>query len=329
MTRFGGLLRNDGDIDAAEAAAWLAQHHLGSLDEVASQTWRDEDVAHAIAFARALAMWDRVGSEAPRSVRELSGRRTAAAVPDAPKGPCSRRMFLQAACAVAAVGVVAAGTTATRAYAWDSETTAVGESKTIRLPAGGVVALNTDSRLSWRVSSTERTFWIERGEVALSLPKGPDAVFHGDGRMVILSAGRFNARARGGALDLLVQKGMARVAGQAGSMQGSTIDARSGATSLLVSSDGAIVRRADADQVDRVTAWQHREILFRDATLGSAVEEYNRFLVRKIVIVDRELASIPVGGRFVTSDPTAFLDAVSTGLDIRVSRSPTAYLLTR
>ena len=179
------------------------------------------------------------------------------------------------------------------------------------------------------MSSTERTFWIERGEVALSLPKGPDAVFHGDGRMVVLSAGRFNVRARGGALDLLVQKGVARVAGEAGSMPGSTIDARSGATSLLVSSDGAIVRRADADQVDRVTAWQHQEILFRDATLGSAVEEYNRFLVRKIVIVDRELASIPVGGRFVTSDPTAFLDAVSTGLDIRVSRSPTAYLLTR
>ncbi|KQO07831.1 hypothetical protein [Sphingomonas sp. Leaf242] len=118
MTRFGGLFRNDADVDAAEAAAWLAQHRLGTLDEVAFKTWRDEDVAHAIAFARALAMWDRVGSEAPRSVRELSGRRTAALVPAAPKGPCSRRMFLQAACAVAAVGVVAAGTTATRAYAW-------------------------------------------------------------------------------------------------------------------------------------------------------------------------------------------------------------------
>ena len=175
------------------------------------------------------------------------------------------------------------------------------------------------------MSGTERTFWIERGEVALDLPNGPDAVMHGDGRSVMLSAGRFNVRARGEALDLLVQQGVARVAGRSGS----AIDARGGATSVLVSSEAAVVRPADTDQVDRITAWQRREILFLDATLGSAVEEYNRFLARKIVIVDRELASIPVGGRFVTNDPTAFLAAVSTGLNIRVSRSPTAYLLTR
>ncbi len=321
MTRFRDLLRDDADVAAAEAAAWLAQYRLGTLDEIAFETWRNADVAHAIAFARALAMWDSVGDDAPRSVRAP----LATPASDAPRGACSRRTFLQAACALATVGVVAAGTTATRAYAWESATTAVGANKTIHLPAGGVVVLNTDSRLSWRVSRTERSFWIDRGEVALHLPNGPDAVFHGDGRTVILSAGRFNVRARGGALDLLVQNGSARVVEQAGS----TIDARGGATSLLVSSDGAIVRPADADQVDRVTAWQRREILFRDATLGSAVEEYNRFLIRKIIIVDRELASIPVGGRFVTSDPTAFLDAVSTGLNIRVSRSPTAYLLTR
>ncbi|TCM04764.1 FecR domain-containing protein [Sphingomonas sp. PP-CC-3G-468] len=317
MTRFGGLISNDADVDAAEAATWLAQHRLGTLDEVAFEAWRDGNVAHAIAFARALAMWDSVDID-------TSYDPSASAVPEA-SSIRSRRSFLRAACAVAAVGVVAAGATATRAYAWESETTALGESKTIRLSGGGSVALNTDSRLSWRVSDSQRTFWIERGEIALELPSGPDAVLHDDSSTVLLSAGRFNIRARGEALDILVQRGEARIAGRSGS----AIDARSGAKSLLVSSDTVVGRSADADQVDRVTAWQHREILFRDATLGSAVEEYNRFLVRKIVIVDRELASIPVGGRFVTSDPTAFLNAVSTGLNIRVSRSATAYLLTR
>lgn len=320
MTRFDRLLQNaadiDADIDAAEAAGWLARHRLGTLDEAAFDAWRDSDVAHAIAFARALAVWESIDAA------EVSGSRTDARFPGS---RCSRRGFVQATCAMLAVGVVAAGTTATRAYAWQSAATAVGESRTIHLPDGSAIILNTDSRLSWRVSGRERTFWIEHGEVALALGNGPDAALHVDRRTVTLSPGHFNLRLRGDALDLLALRGQARVPGQTAAV----VATKGAAASMLFSSSGAIIRPADAGVVDRITAWQHREILFRDATLGSAVEDYNRFLVDKIVIVDRELANIPVGGRFVTSDPTAFLAAVSTGLNIRVSRTETAYLLTR
>uniref|UniRef100_UPI0035CA41B9 FecR family protein n=1 Tax=uncultured Sphingomonas sp. TaxID=158754 RepID=UPI0035CA41B9 len=319
MTRIGGFFAvNAADTDAAEAAAWLAQHTLGTIDEAAFRAWRDSDVAHAIAFARALAMWDGVDAAALAAMR--AGERPVLAAP-----AVSRRHFLQAASAVLAVGIVAAGTTATRAYAWSSASTSLGQNKRIRLPDGSAAALNTDSRLSWRFSASERTLWIERGEVALDLRQGPAAIVHGDERAVRLSEGRFNVRLRGEALDLLVESGRARVVGRSGP----SIDARSGISSVLVSQDAAVVRRANGEQVDGITAWQRDEILFQDATLGSAVEEYNRFLPRKIVIVDRELASIPVGGRFTTSDPTAFLHAVSSGLNVRVSQSPTAYLLTR
>lgn len=316
MTRIGDRFAvNAADADAA---AWLAQYKLGTIDERAFETWRDGDVAHAMAFARALAMWDSVDGSALAAVRAgIPPARSALIV--------SRRQFLQAASAVMAVGIVASATTATRAYAWSSASTTLGQNKRIRLPDGSAASLNTDSRLSWRFSDSERTLWIERGEVALDLRHGPDAVVHGENRAVHLSEGRFNARLRGEALDLLVESGRARVVGHPGPL----IDARGGVSSVLVSPDASVVRRANAAQVDGITAWQHNEILFQDATLGSAVEEYNRFLPRKIVIVDRELASIPVGGRFVTSDPTAFLHAISSGLNIRVSQSPTAYLLTR
>ncbi|MGU3391144.1 FecR family protein [Sphingomonas sp. M1A8_2b] len=315
MTRFGRPIENAADIDAAEAAGWLARHRLGTLDEAAFHAWRDSDVAHAVAFARALAMWESVDDGLSASTTQARSVGSA----------CSRRGFVQASFAMLAVGVIAGGMTATRAYAWKSAATAVGESRTIRLPDGSTAILNTDSRLSWRVSDTERTFWIEHGEVALNLGKGPDAELHDDHRTVMLTAGRFNLRIRSDALDLLVLSGHARSPGKAGS-----IDAAAGAaSSMLLSSSGAIVRPADVGVVDRITAWQHQEILFRDATLGSAVEDYNRFLVDKIVIVDRDLANIPVGGRFVTTDPTAFLNAVSAGLNIRVSRTETGYLLTR
>nr|WP_246426284.1 FecR domain-containing protein [Sphingomonas kyeonggiensis] len=241
----------------------------------------------------------------------------------------SRRNFLRtAAVATVAGGIIAGGVTTTRAYAWSSASTEVGENKRIRLSDGSVAALNTNSRLSWRFSASERTFWIERGEVALDLSAGAEAVVRGDDRLVFLSQGRFNMRRRDAALDLLVLAGTARVNGDKG-VPGMIVDTRKGASSVLISQSDAVVRLANAEQVDGITAWRHNEILFQDATLGSAVEEYNRFLTRKIVIVDRELSSIPVGGRFTTTDPDPFLQAVSTSLNVHVSRSPTAYLLTR
>ena len=316
MTRTGGQAR-DRDTDA-QAALWLARHKLDTIDVAAFEAWRARDIAHAVAFARALALWESVDRALPA---------TLAPPPAAVRAPrLQRRQFLQAASAVLAVGLVAIGTGTTRAYAWSSAATRLGENRTIALPDGSAVALNTDSRLSWRFSGTERSFWIERGEIALDLRAGPAATLHGEQSAVLLSGGQFNARLRGEALDLLVQRGRAQVAGDPAAPQ---VEASKGVSSMLVSAGTAVIRPADADQVESITAWQKHEILFLDATLGSAVDEYNRFLPRKIVIVDRELANIPVGGRFVTSNPDAFLHAVATGLNVRVSQSPTAYLLTR
>ncbi|RDE05586.1 FecR family protein [Sphingomonas aracearum] len=301
------------DTAAAQAATWLARYQLGTLDEAAFDAWRTADPAHAVAFARAWAMWDRFEAQ-PAS----------AAQPPLPVRP-ARRELLRAACAVLAVGIVAAGTSVTRAYAWSSATTALGENKRLRLPDGSMAALNTDSRLSWRFSDRERTFWVERGEVSFALRDGPRAIVQDDGKAIRLSPGRFNLRRRSEAVDLLVLAGSASVTDAGGRL----VRADPRLPSLLVSQSTAVVRPATSEQVAGTIAWQSGEILFQDATLGSAVEEYNRFLTRKIVIVDRELASIPVGGRFTSTDPTAFLRAISAGLGVRVSQSNSAYLLTR
>lgn len=316
MTRGAGESRaSAADVVDAQAAFFVAQYRLGTIDEAAFQAWRSRAPAHAIAFARTLAMLENLEDVLAADARRVSA-------------PMARRTLLRAAAAAVAIGVVGGGITTGRAYAWSTAATALGESRTVRLSDGSVAALNTDSRLSWRFSDSARCLWVERGEIALNLRPGAAAIVHGGGRGVMLSEGRFNLRRRDAALDLLVLAGRAEVRRE-GAAGGAIVDSRHGTRSLLVSKEAAIARVADAAQVDGITAWQRNEILFQDATLGSAVEEYNRFLPRKIVIVDRELASIPVGGRFTTTDPTAFLKAVTTGLNVRVSESSTAYLLTR
>lgn len=306
----------DGEPAAAEAALWLARHVLGTIDVERFEAWRARDPAHAVAFARALATWesiDRIDEPATPALQTPS-----------------RRMLLRAA-GVGAVAVLAAGGMTGRAYAWSTATTRIGENRKVRLPDGSMAALNTDSALSWRFSESERSFWIGRGEIAIDLREGPQAIMHNDGRKTLLSPGRFNARLRGDTLDLLVLRGEAKIAptgeGKAAVHgQPAMADAYQ---SLLLSSDTTLVRPTSRAQIASMIAWQQGEILFLDATLGTAVEEYNRFLTRKIVIVDPELGAIPVGGRFTSSNPTAFLHAVSAGLGVKVSSSGNDYLLTR
>jgi transmembrane sensor len=323
MTLFGRDMRGarapSGDPLADDAALWLARHQLGTIDAEAFEAWRGQNPAHAIAFARALAAWERFdGGETAEDVDVGVSARHMPGV--------SRREWLRAAGVVLAVGVAGGGALTGRAYAWSTETTAIGESKAVRLPDGSVARLNTDSRLSWRFSPGERSLWIERGEVALRLGAGPEPMLHGENRIVRLSPGQYNARLRNDALDLLVLAGSARV-------DQHEVEARKGIEAafptVLISEKAALVREATPRQIASTLAWQKGEILFEDATLGTAVEEYNRFLTRKIVIVDRELATIPVGGRFTSSDPGAFLNAVAAGLDVRVSETDRAYLLTR
>ncbi|WP_206244823.1 FecR family protein [Novosphingobium terrae] len=309
------MRRQDDDVNGApddplseQAALWLARHQLGTLDQDAFHAWRMADPRNALAFARALAAWDAAGR---LPVPE--------AAPVTQSTPVSRRSFMRAAAAAGAVTVAGAGGFASRAYAWSTASTRLGESRKIRLPDGSSAALNTLSRLSWRFSSSERTLWIEQGEVAVDLVDGPPAALHGEDRLAHLSAGRFNARLRGDMLDLMVMRGQADTAGAS---------AQSG-HSLLISPHNAVARPFSTMQMATAMAWQQGEILFPDTTLGAAVEEYNRYLARKIVIVDPELAAIPVGGRFTSSDPAAFLRGISLGLGVHVATSDSGYFLTR
>jgi transmembrane sensor len=303
--------RTADDAVAAEAALWVARLDLGTIDRQAFAAWRDADIAHAIAFNRALSVseaFERGGAD-----------RAGAPVADPLQAATSRRTVLRGAGGAVAIGLLAAGGLAGRAYAWTSASTAIGQNRKLSLPDGSLAALNTDSCLAWRFSRHERTLWVERGEVAIDLCRGPQAMMHGEGRSVALSDGRFNARLRGDTLDLLVLRGLAR----------SGVRTVGGYHSLLLSADAPTVRPVSHAQLEAAIAWQQGEILFDDATLGTAVEEYNRFLTRKIVIVDPDLATIPVGGRFTSNDPAAFLQAMTESLGVHVSVSGTAYLLTR
>ena len=102
-------------------------------------------------------------------------------------------------------------------------------------------------------------------------------------------------------LSMDVPKGaIVALLGANGAGKSTTLKAISG---LLKTEDGEVTRG---------------EIVFEGQALSAAVEEYNRYLTRKLVIGDVRAGDLRLGGRFMTGDPESFLQALHTTFGLRI-----------
>jgi len=298
------------DPALAEAAQWLARADLGTLDETAFERWRSADPRHALAFAR------------------VAGAAQAVAAAGLDRRGASRDQLLSRRAAVAAgLGVLALGggaLIAGKVSARDRVSTPVGGFKQIVLPRTGELVLNTDSAASWRGARGGVDLWLERGEIALELTDGADPVhLHGERGGARLKPGRYNARLREDLLDLTILRGEAQIEGPSG---GEVIGK---SNAVLLGSGAPLVRALSEPDIAETLAWRDGHILFVDEPLPAAVVEYNRHLVRKIIIADPRLKDLHVGGRFEARDPAGFLRALEAAMDVQVSISDREILLYR
>jgi transmembrane sensor len=309
----------------AEASVWMARLDAGQVDQREFEAWRDADPRRAAAFAEVARTWDRL------SVLRGHVEATAEPEPRASARP-SRRAMLQAA-GVVGVATLGAGLFAPRVFARNRASTGVGERRSLVLADGSRVELNTDSSVAWRLQHDLREVWLERGQAALSVADDRTRPFvlrasHVDTR---LSPGQFDARLREGALDLTILSGRAQPQRRAPMGAGAVADMRDlvGPTSLLITPTRVVDRPLSDADVNITTSWRRGEIVFDGEPLGSAVQEYNRYLTRKLVIGDRKLASLRLGGRFMTSNPDGFLTALNQAFGVHaVEGGPNQLLLT-
>lgn len=297
------------DAIAAQAAAWLARLDTGGADREAFEQWRDADPRHAVAFAKAAALW----SDLARAGRALDQPAPILA----PRPGPSRRRLLEAA-GIGAFAVLSGGV-ATRAFARQQMVSAVGERLDRQLTDGALVTLNTDTDVRWREHRDRVEVWLQRGEVGLSAAGRPILLHAASKTARLQPGGRYNARMRGPVVDVTVLSGQATTPSVAAMP----------AHNLTLTASGALTRRTAAPELLSIEAWRRGEVVFEDEPLSAAVEEYNRYLERKLMIVDPQLAAMRVGGRFTSSDPADFLQALSASLGVTSRRVGDDVVLTR
>lgn len=313
---------------ADQAADWLIRLDAGRGDPDAFEAWRAADPRHAAIFAQVAATWQKTGELRGAGLDMEPSPPSAATPPSSeettPPHPRITRRFALTGLA-AGLASLAVGTGFYLRTMREQAETGVGERRTILLPDGSRIALNTDSRIGWRLGD-RLDFWLERGEAALFIVPGtgsPEAgsragnafTAHSDATSgaieAALTGGHYAMRMMENGLRLIAFSGQARVSGATGT----GILLRPG--QILVQNGLRLSTQAlSPEEIDRATAWQRGEIIFDGMTLAQALNEFNRYLPRPMELADPSLASIQLGGRFNSDDPQGFLEALSDGFGI-------------
>ncbi len=220
----------------------------------------------------------------------------------------TRTSFL-AGTAIALLGSFAlltwAGAPAPRVYS-----TGIGELLRVVLGQHAVANLNTRTELSVGVSPEGCNIVLKSGEVLFEVRRNDGRLVHVIAGKVILAAdaAAFAVRLRGpDAVEVLVRKGTVTLA---------EATHRSGSMTLManhkahVSPAGVALEEFSDAEVQRRLEWTTGYLSFHGETLEEVAEEFNRYNPQQLVVDDRSIRKIRIGGKFQSTDPEGFVAAL-------------------
>jgi transmembrane sensor len=187
--------------------------------------------------------------------------------------------------------------------------TARGEQRTLELPDGSVLRLNTLSRAKVMYDEHVRRVELIEGEALFQVAKDSQRPFevHTPDAVVRALGTTFNVYRRADGTRIAVVEGKVSLTSH---------DTRSAAARpglalgpnqvARVETDGAVGVPRDVD-AGQVTAWTQRRLIFDEEPLASVVAEFNRYSQRQLRIEDAALAQLHINGVFDADDPDALI----------------------
>ena len=179
------------------------------------------------------------------------------------------------------------------------------------------IELNTDTAMRFRMTTTERTVWLDKGEAWFNVTHNaanPFTVYVGKHRITDLGT-EFLVRRGAHATEVALLRGRAALA------------AEGAPTTVLVPGDDALatpvsmsVTRKSLQALSDELAWRRGMLVFRNAKLSDVVREFNRYNTTKLVIADPSIAGETISADAKTDDYEGFLQLAEVALKLRVDR---------
>ncbi len=310
-------------IDEA-AAEWVQRRRFwtwSDADQRALECWLEQSMAHRVAYWRLNAAFDRTGR-----LTALRG----------PAGEARARLkFSPLITAIAASLVIAlgAGAFAAQFYLRPQERvyeTKIGGHQVVSFADGTKIELNTATRIRARMTSDERTIWLDKGEAFFQVHHDaahPFVVMIGNRRVTDLGT-RFVIRRAASETEVAVVQGSVRFDAPGVQTAAYAATLHAGDVATATSDSMSIAKRGQTD-LGRELGWRHGVVVFDRTTLADAASEFNRYNTRKIVIADPAAASLAIDGTFATTDEEAFIDAARTVFGLHVNGSGKNIVISR
>jgi len=309
------------NIDAI-ASRWVVRRRAGldGADERELEQWLMADSAHREAFQRLTAMSDvLVRAEAKGATNIILSQLTIRA-----KKRRKRRAYGAAACALALLLAVALPWTSK-----DEAPTAVAQNfePTRRLPDGSIVEIKQGAELKVQFGPAIRRVELVRGEAFFQVESDPSRPF-------VVRAGGVDVRAVGTAFNIQITTASIEVLVTAGKVgladtKGESLLPRfhNGEVPVLIAGQKATIGPALSVRIAQVGAedlqqltWRMLRLEFDGVELGKAVEQFNRYNRRQIVLDGEAVRTSQISGAFLTNDPETFARLVAASLGLEIER---------
>lgn len=198
--------------------------------------------------------------------------------------------------------------------------TTAGQQRSIDLPDGSHIKLNTQSELRVEYKKSKRLLRLLAGEAWFDVQpdnERPFIVRVGAGEVIAVGTS-FNIYRQDTTTRVVVTSGVVDVVVE----QGLPLSGRQQVQSdqqIDINPQGlGIVQHAD--QSSRALAWRHNKIIFDDVPLVAALTELNRYLATPVATTDPWLSDLTVSGTFSLESPLAILRAIGTSFGLELSK---------
>lgn len=317
----------ENDAASERAADFFERRRFGewsNADQSEFETWLAESTSHYVAFLRVQAIAARADHLAALHARELMR-----AKPKAERGAKYRKIAvpLLAAASFALMAALAYPYVLSmmqppdRSYATD-----VGGHALIKFSDRTQMELNTDTVVRYRMTTQERTVWLEKGEAWFHVAHDADHPF-------TVIVGRHRVTDLG--TEFLIRRGpegmeVALVSGRAAlnTDNAQTTTLTPGDDAVATSASTIVTKKTPQELADEL-AWRRGVLVFHDAKLADAVREFNRYNRSKLVIADPSIADLRLSVEIQNDNFEDFLKLAQLVLKLRVDREGNTVLLYR
>lgn len=305
---------------ADEAARWFAERDSGLLDDESElNAWLDADPRHAQAFAEMEVVWSdlagvvvspalRATLSPPSIVMQPPGRLA--------RHPARRWVPTALAASLVLVMVGAANDWPTR---WQADAmTATGEQRTIAMPDGSHILLNTQSAVAFDCSPHRRAVRLLKGEAAFTVASDRSRPFtvEASGGSTTALGTRFLVRALDGNAQVSVTEHRVRVAFPVA--QGRTAEVGEGQSIRYGGKVG--FGPLETGKVADAEAWTQGFLTFEDRPLSEVVAELSRYHSGYLQVIGKDVRDRRVSGVFNIHDPVGAIAKLQASLGLKSAR---------